>query len=49
MKNLIKLFVIFLLTTTYANAACDFIIDIGDKGQKLFDKFMPPLPMFEGQ
>lgn len=49
MKNLIKFFVVFLLTTTYANAACDFIIDIGDKGQKLFDKFMPPLPMFEGQ
>ena len=49
MKNLIKFFVIFFLTTTYANAACDFIIDIGDKGQKLFDKFAPPMPMFEGQ
>ena len=49
MKNLIKLFVVFFLTTTYANAACDFIIDIGDKGQKLFNKFMPPMAMFEGQ
>ena len=49
MKNLIKFFVVFLLTTTYANAACDFIIDIGDKGQKLFDIFAPPMPMFEGQ
>ena len=49
MKNLMKFFIIFLLTTTYANAACDFIIDIGDKGKKLFDKFAPPMPMFEGQ
>ena len=49
MKNLLKLFIVFILSSTNSNAACNFIIEIGDKGQKLFEKFAPPMPMFEGQ
>ena len=48
-KNFLKIFLIIFLYVAPANAACDFIINIGDKGGKLFEKFAPPMPMFNGQ
>ena len=52
-KKLIKSLLLTLLFSTFiygsAEAKCNFIIDIGDKGKKLFDKFAPPMPMFQGQ
>ena len=30
------------------NAACDFLINIGDNGTKVFEKFAAPLPGFKG-
>ena len=35
--------------STPVQAACDFLIDIGDSGKKIFDKFGQPLPGFKGQ
>jgi len=49
MRNILKTLFILFLFITPANAACDFVINIGDKGGKLFEKFAFPLPMFEGQ
>ena len=49
MKNLIKFIIIFSILSTPVQAACDFLIDIGDSGKKIFDKFGPPLPGFKGQ
>ena len=49
MKNLFKLIIIFLIFSTPVQAACDFLIDIGDSGKKIFDKFGQPLPGFKGQ
>ena len=49
MRNIIKgLFILFIFIAP-ANAACDFMINIGDKGTKIFEKIAPPMPMFEGQ
>ena len=48
-KNCFKIFLIIFLYVVPANAACDFIINIGDKGGKLFKKFATPMPMFNGQ
>ena len=52
-KKLIKSLLLTLLFSIfiygYAEANCNFIIDIGDKGKKLFDKFAAPMPMFQGQ
>ena len=49
MKNLIKLNIIFSILSTHVQAACDFLIDIGDSGKKVFDKFDMPLPGYKGQ
>ena len=49
MKNLIKFIIIFSILSTPVQAACDFLIDIGDSGKKVFDKFNMPLPGYEGQ
>ena len=49
MKNLIKLIIIFSIFSSPVQAACDFLIDIGDSGKKIFDKFGQPLPGFKGQ
>ena len=38
MKNLIKFIIIFSILSTPVQAACDFLIDIGDSGKKVFDK-----------
>ena len=49
MRNILKsLFTLFMFIAP-ANAACDFMINIGDKGTKIFEKIAPPMPMFEGQ
>ena len=48
MKNFLKIFLITFLYVAPANAACDFMINIGDKGGKLFEKFGPALPDFPG-
>ena len=52
-KKLIKSLLLTLLFSIfiygYAEAKCNFIIDIGDKGKKLFDKFAAPMPMFQDQ
>ena len=49
MKNLIKFIIIFSILSTPVQAACDFLIDIGDSGKKVFDKFDMPLPGYKGQ
>jgi len=46
-KFLITIFC--LLSINNANAACDFIINIGDKGTKLYEKFGLPMPISKGQ
>ena len=48
-KTLIVIFTL-IFSITSAQAACDFLINIGDKGTKLYEKFdMFPMPMFKGQ
>ena len=49
MRNILKSLFILFICIAPANAACDFIINIGDKGTKIFEKIAPPMPMFEGQ
>ena len=39
MKRLVQFFIIFFLFSVPANAACDFMIKIGEKGTKVFEKF----------
>ena len=48
MKRLVQFFIIFFLFSVPANAACDFMIKIGEKGTKVFEKFAIPLPGFKG-
>ena len=48
-KNLIITIIGFTLCICTAQAACDFIIDIGDKKTKFVEKIGEPMPMFEGQ
>ena len=48
MKRLVQFFIIFFLFSLPANAACDFMIKIGEKGTKVFEKFAVPLPGFKG-
>ena len=48
MKRLVQFFIIFFLFSVPANAACDFMIKIGEKGTKVFEKFAVPLPGFKG-
>jgi hypothetical protein len=52
MKKIIVSILSFLLFSLYissAQAACDFIIKIGDKKTKIVKKFAEPIPMFAGQ
>ncbi len=48
-KKLILSLITFSLYISSAQAACDFIINIGDKSTKIVEKFAPPMPMFKGQ
>ena len=49
MKFFLKIFIFCFLFIVPANAACKFIIDIGDRGARLFQKFSQPIPAFGGQ
>ena len=49
MKKILIIISILVLNITSAQAACDFMINIGDKGTKLYEKFGLPMPMFKGQ
>jgi len=49
MKRLLIIIITLLFNISSAQAACDFIINIGDKSTKLEEKFAPPIPMFPGQ
>ena len=46
MKKII-IFLIIFLNYEIVNAACDFIIDIGDKKNKIVNKFAEPLPILD--
>ena len=49
MKKLLILILALSFKISAVQAACDFIINIGDKSTKIVEKFAPPLPMFKGQ
>ena len=48
MKSILKSLIILFIYILPVNAACDFLVDIGEKGGKLFDKYGPPFPDFPG-
>ena len=48
MKSILKSLIILFIYTLPVNAACDFMVDIGEKGGKLFNKYGPPFPDFPG-
>ena len=47
MKKIILTFLSLSLYMSQAQAACDFIINIGDNKAKLVQKFTDPFPMFD--
>ena len=49
MKKLLILILVLTFKISAVQAACDFIINIGDKSTKIVEKFAEPLPMFKGQ
>ena len=49
MKKLLILILVLTFKIGAVQAACDFIINIGDKSTKIVEKFAEPLPMFKGQ
>ena len=49
MKKLLILILALSFKMGAVQAACDFIINIGDKSTKIVEKFAEPLPMFKGQ
>ena len=49
MKKLLIVILALTFKIGAAQAACDFIINIGDKSTKIVEKFAEPLPMFKGQ
>ena len=50
MKKTLIVIIALIFSITSSQAACDFLINIGDKGTKLYEKFdMYPMPMFKGQ
>jgi len=49
MKKLLILILVLIFKIGAVQAACDFIINIGDKSTKIVEKFAEPLPMFKGQ
>lgn len=48
MKSILKSLIILFIHILPVNAACDFMVDIGEKGGKLFNKYGPPFPDFPG-
>ena len=49
MKKILIIISTLVFNIASAQAACNFMINIGDKGTKLYEKFGLPMPMFEGQ
>jgi len=49
MKKLSIIIIALLFNIGSAQAACNFIINIGDTSTKLEEKFASPMPMFPGQ
>ena len=49
MKFFLKIFIFCFLFIVPANAACKFIIDIGDRGARLFQKFSKPIQESVGE
>jgi len=49
MKKLLILILALTFKIGAVQAACDFIINIGDKSTKIVEKFAEPMPMFMGQ
>ena len=49
MKKILIIISTLVFNIASAQAACDFMINIGDKGTKLYEKFGLPMPMFNGQ
>ena len=49
MKKLLILILALTFKIGAVQAACDFIINIGDKSTKIVEKFAEPMPMFKGQ
>ena len=49
MKKLLIVILALTFKIGAAQAACDFIINIGDKSTKIVEKFAEPIPMFKGQ
>ena len=49
MKKLLILILALSFKMGAVQAACDFIINIGDKSTKIVEKFAEPIPMFKGQ
>ena len=49
MKKLLILILALSFKMGAVQAACDFIINIGDKSTKIVEKFSEPMPMFKGQ
>ena len=49
MKKLLILILVLTFKIGAVQAACDFIINIGDKSTKIVEKFAEPLPMFKGK
>ena len=48
MKKILLIIFTFSLYISQSQAACDFVINIGDNKEKLVAKFAEPLPMYEG-
>ena len=49
MKKILIIISTLVFNIASAQAACNFMINIGDKGTKLYEKFGLPMPMFNGQ
>ena len=47
MKKILLIIFTFSLYMSQAQAACDFVINIGDNKAKLVQKFTDPFPMFD--
>ena len=48
MKSILKSLIILFIYILPVNAACDFMVDIGEKGGKLFNKYGPPFADLPG-
>ena len=49
MKKLLIIAIALVFNISSSQAACNFIINIGEKGTKVFNKFAMPMPTFNGQ